>query len=227
MNKGLRVARGEWLLFLNADDELADGAAAFLCEAAREPGDTQWIQGNVVWIDPEGTQVGRQQADARKLGGLRRSTKFNQQAALMHRSIFESYGGFDESFRYVMDYDFWLRVYRDVPPRCFDVDIARYRMHWESLSRSNVWPAEREKHDVRMKNRASLPGMTSWESWFYVAATYWRSPTIAHYLAVGAARRGDVTGSLRWAMRNWLSKPVQSPEHAVQELREIFSARSR
>jgi hypothetical protein len=175
----------------------------------------------VVWIDPDGTEVGRQVADARKVKALRWSTKFNQQAALVHRTVYERFGGYDIDFKFVMDYDFWLRIFRQVPPLCFDVPVARYRMHWESTSRSNVWKAESEKHRARIKNRAQLTGMTELESLALVAATYWRSPTIAHYLSIGAARRGRPLEALGWSLRNLQVKPLQSPEHFLNTLRSL------
>jgi hypothetical protein len=221
MNKAIRLARGKWILFLNADDELAPGALEWMCEMASRHPDVGWIQGSVVWIDPDGTEVGHQIADARKIKALRWSTKFNQQAALMHRDLYSRFGVYDTAFRYVMDYDFWLRVYRDVPPLCFDFVVTRYRMHWDSTSRGNVWKAESEKHRARMKNRTQLPWMTPIESIALVAATYWKSPTIAHYLSMGAARRGDTTDALKWSLRNLRAKPFQSPEHLLTVLRAL------
>jgi hypothetical protein len=54
-----------------------------------------------------------------------------------------------------------------------------------------------------------------------VAATYWRSPTIAHYLSIGAARRGRPLEALGWSLRNLQVKPLQSPEHFLNTLRSL------
>lgn len=227
MNKGLAIATGDVILFLNADDELVEGALpAALHEFKRDPS-RKWVQGHVAYIDPAGTLVGRQRAHERLLPGLRRSTKFNQQAALMHRDIFDSIGQFSTAFHYVMDYDFWLRTFREFPPFCVDLDIARYRMHTTNRSRANVWESEYEKHLVRMKNRDVLQYLTNLESLLYVGATYYRSPTVAHYIAIGFARRNEIRAALHWCAKNYSDKPFQTPEHLICELTEIIRARRR
>ena len=221
MNKGIRQTVGDVILFLNADDELVPGAMERAANLYREHPEVEWLQGSVIHVDTLGTKVGRQVAHPEYVSGLRRSTKFNQQAAFMRRSIFERHGEFRTNITYVMDYDFWLRVYREAPPFCEDFNVALYRMHANNKSRSNVWPSEYEKHLVRMLNKGTLPGLTWAESIFYVAATYIKSPSIFHYLSVGAARRGQRLEAIRWGLKNLRHKPLQSPEHLLKELREL------
>ena len=227
MNKGMELATGGAFLFLNADDELEPGAVGWALDRFRDRPGTLWLQGSVQYIDPTGTEVGRQTADSRLVAGLRRSTKLNQQAAFMRRELFDEFGVFKTTVRYVMDYDFWLRVFRSAPPVCIDRVVARYRLHEGNASRGNVWHSEYEKHQVRMANREALRGMTWAESAFYVLATYYRSPTVAHYLAMGAARRGETVQALRWCILNLTRKPFQSPEHIIRELLEMRRSHER
>ena len=222
MNKGIRQTDGDVILYINADDELIPGAIGKANELYLEHPNVEWLQGSVVHTDDKGTVVGRQVARPELVKQFKRSTKFNQQAAFMRRSIFERHGEFSTDLIYVMDYDFWLRVYRDAPPYCVDFDVALYRMHATNNSHSNAWPTEYEKHLVRMLNLEALPGLSWAESVFYIAGTYFKAPSIFHYLAVGAARRGERQKALSFALKNLMAKPFQSPEHLLRELKELL-----
>ena len=144
----------------------------------------------------------------------------------MRRGIFERFGDFRTDVIYVMDYDFWLRVYRAAPPHCVDFDVALYRMHATNNSYSNAWPTEYEKHTVRMMNQDTIPGLTWAESVFYAAATYFKAPSVFHYLALGAAKRGERLDALRYGLKNLMDKPLQTPEHTLREIATLLGRRA-
>lgn len=103
-NKGIAASRGEWIQVLNAGDTLIGaGALGRLAEAAR--GDARIVSA-------------RARAGPRSLPryrvhdglGLLLRAHISHQATLVHRDVYAAHGGYDESFRIRMDFDFFLRV---------------------------------------------------------------------------------------------------------------------
>jgi len=117
-NLGARHAKGEWLLFLDADDRLRPGAVAALLAAARRAPLAILVYGDYNTIDSEGRQVGRRDLlkGRRKPSGdvLTRLAAgnfiVNGGIALTRAHAFRAIGGFDTSLRYCEDWHCWCRL---------------------------------------------------------------------------------------------------------------------
>ncbi len=113
MNKGVARARGEFVIFINADDHFAspDSLRDAMAEIARQP------DGDVYYGALEVRGIGapfrhappppENAAEEMVLGCL------PHQATLARRSVFERTGPFDLRWRRHADYDWWLKVLSD------------------------------------------------------------------------------------------------------------------
>ncbi|MGR8921835.1 MAG: glycosyltransferase, partial [Gammaproteobacteria bacterium] len=112
-NRGLAAARGEWLALLDSDDAWQADKLARQATIARPARGARLVHCDEHWIR-NGVPLAQRRWH-RKRGGdvfadsLERCV-IAPSAALMHRSLLEEFGGFDESLPACEDYDLWLRV---------------------------------------------------------------------------------------------------------------------
>jgi glycosyltransferase involved in cell wall biosynthesis/GT2 family glycosyltransferase len=111
MNKGVRLASGDYVLFLGADDYLADArvladAAAFL-ERQETP---DWIYGDLEVRPPgQAATIFRPPSPPGALEFMVCGC-LPHQATFAHKRLFARIGGFDERYRVHGDYDWFLRA---------------------------------------------------------------------------------------------------------------------
>jgi len=138
VNAGIRASLGVWLTYLNGDDLLrADAIAAALTSADHAGADI--IYGNIEVIDEAGRLLyAWRTPPATWVRPLQPQIDLIlQQGTLIRRDCWERLGGFDESFRYGSDYDFFLRASRaDVRfAKHWGRAVAAFRAHAAQLSR--------------------------------------------------------------------------------------------
>jgi glycosyltransferase involved in cell wall biosynthesis len=109
-NAGLEAARGEWLLFLDEDDEIEPGHVAELLAAARTH--------RVPAAYSQTRLVDAQGNTQRVFGGpfhraaLLQSNYLSIHAVLFHRAAVDAGCRFDASLPVLEDWDFWLELSR-------------------------------------------------------------------------------------------------------------------
>jgi len=151
LNRALRRARGDWVVWLNADDLLADDAFETAAPLARE--DVDLVYGDYGYVDERG-EVIREFAVAETLDRRRLLTEgceLFSGAALFRRSLFERFGGLDTGLRMAMDYDLYLRIAPHVRAVHCPSILAYLRRHGRSATTEISWRLVRE--DARVRRR--------------------------------------------------------------------------
>lgn len=109
IDRGIQLARGRFVTWLNADDVLMPGAVSALREAARSQPAVEWWVGDTVVLDSDSrvklaTRAGRLVQGA----GLRFVMVYGP-SSIFTKRMYEAVGGIDLSFHYMMDTDLWNR----------------------------------------------------------------------------------------------------------------------
>jgi glycosyltransferase involved in cell wall biosynthesis len=155
-NMGLRRSRGEFLVFLDADDRLLPHALEAGISCMREHPECAFVSGHCRVIDANGTilasprqlQVGRDHYLQLLSGG---SYIWCPATVLYQRRVFDFAGGFDPQLSPAADYELYLRITRDFPVCCHNQVVAEYRRHGSNMSRdaSKMERAALAAHDTQ------------------------------------------------------------------------------
>lgn len=148
LNVGIKHATGEWIKKIDADDILHEDAVEILVETAKSFGDrakSYIFYTNYDVIDSTGKKLYEFiEPDFNNLSNFERGVILldhcigHHITSLIHKSIFEKFGYFNEQIKYVEDYEFWLRCQLLYDIRFFRIPktTAKYRIHKAQLTQA-------------------------------------------------------------------------------------------
>jgi hypothetical protein len=203
VNKGVRMGTGSILGWLNADDLYEPGAVAVAAGFLEAHPEVALVYGDAVFIDAGGRELGPcTQVRRFTYSELVHAGDFiAQPAAFFRRSAFEAVGGLDESLRWAMDYDLWLKIARRFPVAYLPQRLARYRWTGQNKTASGGFERLAEIEAVGRRHGAGgLPALFRLEKLALgrrVAAEHWRAGRWAAAAAAWGAGAWSVLSSPR------------------------------
>lgn len=138
MNKGVRAATGDYVLMLNSGDYLVDNQV--VGRVLPELDGTDIVQGNIIEQHDDGLWRNRGYGRSELTFLDIQRGHFLHQASFCRRELFDQYGYFDESYRYVSDTKFFVNClgYGNASFRYVNVDVANFDMTGFSNSRDEI-----------------------------------------------------------------------------------------
>ncbi len=139
-NKGIDECSGDYLVFLDADDLLADDALKKNITVFTDNPSAAFVAGSHTkvneWLEPLDEQEGRERIASDHYRHLLAGNFIGMHAAVMYaRWVFHEFR-FDCGLRACEDYDLYLRISRRYPVVSHEEEIAFYRIHDGGMSRN-------------------------------------------------------------------------------------------
>ena len=139
INKGLALATGDIICYLNSDDFFTKGAVENVMNYFTEKKNAKWLTGDYLIIDENGKEIQSFVASYKRL--LRSLPKkltlsianyIIQPSTFWRREIFTEFGEFNEDLHLTMDYDYWMRIIKKYPPHIISSPLSAFRIHGDS-----------------------------------------------------------------------------------------------
>ncbi len=117
-NRGIKAATSEWIAFLDSDDIWYPQKLAQQIAWHQSHPDILWSHTAEIWLR-NGREIRQKRHHAKPEGACFKENlsfcKIAPSSVIVHRSLFEKVGTFDEILPVCEDYDLWLRFLRHFP----------------------------------------------------------------------------------------------------------------
>ena len=145
-NVGIKRASGDWIAFLDSDDEWFPEKLEVQMNALYKNPELKICHTNEIWIR-NGTRVNPKKKHEKFGGWIFQKCLplccISPSSVIIHKSIFDEVGLFDDSLLVCEDYDLWLRITARNPVLYIEKPLLRkYGGHNDQLSRK-YWGMDR------------------------------------------------------------------------------------
>jgi glycosyltransferase involved in cell wall biosynthesis len=141
LNRGIRLARGEYIARQDADDISMPERLEILVEILEGEPEVGLVGSHVIFIDRYGTEFSRWRTPLEHEEICRESKKYNplcQGGGIFRKSCLEEIGAYREKFRYAQDYDLLLRMAKRFQVRNVDRFLYKWRKASHTISRKRL-----------------------------------------------------------------------------------------
>lgn len=148
-NKGIKAAKGDYLLFINGGDAIHDNSVLeeiFLTESTADI-----LYGDLLIEEQDGSETLGHSPSEITLDFLLRGTLWHP-VSFIKRQLFERLGSFDENLKVVADYEFFVKaiLIAEVSTRYFPRTISRFNTN--GIGSNSQWK------DLHEKERSLVQG---------------------------------------------------------------------
>lgn len=145
INKGLKIATGDVVTFLNADDMYTEGALEKVTNYFKENLDCMWLTGYCKIIDENNVEINKyvtgyknRKLNKFSLNQLLVENCISQPATFWRKELMDRVGLLDESLHYSMDQEYWARMELESHMHLIKEYLAEFRFTSDTKTGSSI-----------------------------------------------------------------------------------------
>lgn len=146
-NKGIKMANGEYLLFLNSGDYLVD--ADTLKNVFEDANDVDIIYGDRINVYEDGSRQKVNCFPDKITGSFMYHSMISHQASFIKSDLFVKYGLYREDLKYASDWEFFLKTF--LLYNCTYQHIHQYVVYYDCMGISSVAENNKEMWEERKR----------------------------------------------------------------------------
>jgi len=155
INKGVALAKGDIITFLNSDDYYMEGALEKVAKHYQPKKENFWLTGDYIIVDEKGKRIqiliAKYKAFFRKFLSFNLLTilnPINQPSTFFAKELIHQLQGFRQDLHYSMDYEFYLRAIKIQEPIIVKDKLSAFRIHKQSKGGSQYKQQFKEEYAV-------------------------------------------------------------------------------
>jgi glycosyltransferase involved in cell wall biosynthesis len=163
INAGLKEATGDILAYLNSDDVYYPHALARAAEYFAAHPECFVLYGNADHLHRDGTKMESYSVEPWNYDRLPMVCYLCQPAVFWRRAVMERFGMFDPRLHFAIDYEYWLRIGKEIPFHHLDgPPLAGSRLHADTKTLSQRVPAHEEALQVVIRHGGDRAAILKW-----------------------------------------------------------------
>ncbi len=142
INKGLLQATGDIFCYLCSDDLLEPDSLKLVADRFLAVADADFVYGDYYFLESDSGWKRRKIAGEYSTARLHKQNFLSQPATFWRAAVQKKFGPFDQSLRYCMDHEFWLRASQQTKWEYIPEPLASMRLHADaktSAGLSSMW----------------------------------------------------------------------------------------
>jgi glycosyltransferase involved in cell wall biosynthesis len=159
INKGMRMATGDILAYINADDIYTDGTFEKVIKYFDDNPKCMWVAGFCKVINQDNKEVRKYVTEYKNWrlknfkikDSLIIENCISQPSTFWRKEILKEIGYFDESLHYSMDQDYWCRIALKYEFHLIPMYLANFRFLPDTKTGANIGKQLKESLDIAKK----------------------------------------------------------------------------
>jgi len=143
-NRGIKEAKGEFILWLDSDDVLMPGVITNYIKALQRFPKVDVFYGNIIVTDKKLNELKKlnfsdwYKRNAELIKKMFRGNCIPNPGTMIKKTCFTQVGGYDEAFLRAHDYEFWVRLLKFGQFKHIDQTVLQWRWHDKNISSGTV-----------------------------------------------------------------------------------------